>query len=179
MCTHRIIRYWGPTLDGKGRHASVPSMRTHSTRGTTPPRTRIPCACTALRKAARAVARVYESALAHAGLTATQFAVLRALERQGGTAPLSRLAEELVLERTSLYRALAPLTRARLVRLVPTSDRRSKAAALTRGGRARIAAALPYWKVAHGAFVEGFGRGRWGTTAGVLDEVVRVAREIA
>ena len=154
-------------------------MRTHSSRGAAPAPTPIPCACTALRKAARAVARVYEGALAHAGLTATQFAVLRALERHGGTAPLSRLADELVLERTSLYRALAPLQRTRLVRLVPSSDRRSKAAALTRAGRARIAAALPFWKVAHGAFVEGLGRGRWSTTAGVLDEVVRVAREIA
>lgn len=154
-------------------------MHTHGSRGTTPAPTPIPCACTALRKAARAVARVYESALAHAGLTATQFAVLRSLERQGGTAPLSRLARELVLERTSLYRALAPLQRARLVRFVPASDRRSKAVALTRAGRGRIAAALPYWKVAHGAFVEGFGRGRWGRTAGVLNDVVRVAREIA
>lgn len=138
----------------------------------------LPCACTALRKAARAVARVYESALARAGLTATQFAVLRALERQGGTAPLSRLAEELVLERTSLYRALSPLARARLVRFAGTADRRSKAVALTRTGRARIAAALPHWKVAHSAFVKEFGPARWSATAIVLDDAVRVAQEL-
>jgi len=138
----------------------------------------LPCACTALRKASRAVARVYEHALAQADLTATQFAVLRALERHGGAAPLSRLADELVLERTSLYRALTPLGRAQLVRFAGTADRRAKAVALTRTGRARIAAALPYWKAAHGAFVERFGRARWGATAAVLDEAVRVAQEI-
>jgi DNA-binding MarR family transcriptional regulator len=140
--------------------------------------TAVPCACTALRKAARAVARVYEAALARAGLTITQFAVLRALQRHGGAAPLSRLAEEMVLERTSLYRTLTPLRRAQLVRFVGTADRRSKAVALTRAGRTRIAEALPHWETAHGAFVDGFGRGRWGETAAVLEEVIRVAQRV-
>ena len=73
------------------------------------------------------MARVYEGALAKAGLTSTQFAVLRALERKGGTLPLTHLAEELVLERTSLYRAIAPLERDALVKVTATKDRRAHA----------------------------------------------------
>ena len=67
-----------------------------------------PCACTTLRKAARAVGRVYDEALAGKGMTTAQFAILRHVWR-GGSVPLSRLADSLVMDRTSLYRALAPV----------------------------------------------------------------------
>src|ERR1044072_3398166 len=65
------------------------------------------CACTTLRKPAPAVARVYDDALAEAGMTTAQFAILRHIAREQPV-PLSRLADSLVMDRTSLYRALAP-----------------------------------------------------------------------
>jgi hypothetical protein len=56
----------------------------------------LPCACTTLRKAARAVSRIYDEAVAAAGMNVTQLAILRAIGRAGdGGAPLSRLAESL------------------------------------------------------------------------------------
>lgn len=124
------------------------------------------------------MARVYEGALAKAGLTSTQFAVLRALERQGGALPLSRLAEELVLERTSLYRAIAPLERDALVKVTGTEDRRAKALHLTPSGRRRIAAALPHWTKAHAAFVGGYGKGKWVVAAEALDAAIAVAQRM-
>jgi len=68
------------------------------------------CACTALKKASRAVSRCYDEALAGTQLTTAQFALIRNLARNGEM-PLSRLAEAMVMDRTSLYRALEPLTR--------------------------------------------------------------------
>lgn len=124
------------------------------------------------------MARVYEGALAKAGLTSTQFAVLRALERQGGTLPLTRLAEELVFERTSLYRAIAPLERDGLVKVAGTADRRAKALRLTAQGRRRIAAALPHWTKAHAAFVGGYGKGKWVIAAEALTEAITVAQRM-
>ncbi len=130
------------------------------------------CACTMLKKASRAMTRFYEEAMAPAGVTATQFAILRALERNGPT-PLSRLAEELVMDRTSLYRALSPLLRdALLVTKASSVDRRVKEAALSRAGHRRIARALPYWRSAQDDFLADFGTRDWSGTAGSLAKLV-------
>jgi hypothetical protein len=76
----------------------------------------LPCACTTLRKAARAISRIYDEALAGAGINVTQLAILRAIGRAGDDgAPLSRLAENLVMDNTSLYRGLGPLIRSRWI----------------------------------------------------------------
>jgi DNA-binding MarR family transcriptional regulator len=128
----------------------------------------LPCACTTLRKASRAVARLYEGHLAEAGLSATQFAILRALERRG-TSNLRPLADELVMERTSLYRAIAPLERSGLVVTeADTGDARARRATLTAAGHERIAVALPHWEAAQRTFIEGFGTGDYG---GFIEEL--------
>ena len=80
-----------------------------------------PCTCTTIRKAARAVTRFYDEALGRAGLTATQFAVMRAVER-AGTVTMSRVADALVMDRTSLYRTVAPLMREGLLRCTSAED---------------------------------------------------------
>jgi DNA-binding MarR family transcriptional regulator len=109
----------------------------------------------------RAVSRHYEACLAPSGLTATQFSILRSLRRDGPAA-LSRLAEALVMERTSLYRALAPLERDGLVALrADPGDVRIRLADLTRKGKARIDAALPHWERAQGAFLDAVGNAEW------------------
>jgi DNA-binding MarR family transcriptional regulator len=130
------------------------------------------CAVTLLRKASRAVARRYETELARAGVTATQMAILRALERDGPLI-LSRLAEELVLERTSLYRALRPLILRKLV-AVGALDRRSKQVALREGGRRKIREALPHWRRAQDRFIQDLGEREWPELAGKLDALLSV-----
>lgn len=136
------------------------------------------CACSTLRKATRSVARIYDSRLGRAGLTTTQFSILRALERHGRPVALSRLAEELVMERTSLYRALDPLRRARLVGFSAAGDKRAKEVGLTRAGEKKIAAALPHWREAQEAFLAQFGRSAWSTLAGELGAIVEATQAI-
>ena len=130
------------------------------------------CAAGTLRRASRSVARLYDSRLARAGLTNTQFSILRALERHAQPVALSNLAQELVFERTSLYRALEPLRREELITIAAGSAGRAKEAALTRRGRARIATALPLWQEAQDAFLEQFGRSAWSTLDTNLAEIV-------
>jgi DNA-binding MarR family transcriptional regulator len=151
-------------------------MHTHQMTSSTPlPPADLPCACTTLRKASRAVARLYEGHLAEAGLSATQFAILRALERRG-TSNLRPLADELVMERTSLYRAITPLERSGLVATeAAAGDARARRATLTDNGRERIAAALPHWEAAQRAFIEGFGAGDYG---GFIDELRRAIAQV-
>jgi hypothetical protein len=61
------------------------------------------CVCTTMRRATRALTRAYDEALAPFGITVQQFAILRDIQRAPS---LPRLAEGLVMDRTSLYRAL-------------------------------------------------------------------------
>jgi DNA-binding MarR family transcriptional regulator len=137
------------------------------------------CAAGTLRRATRSVARLYDGRLGHAGLTNTQFSILRALERHEQPVALSQLAQELVFERTSLYRALEPLRREGLITIGARSTGRAKETALTRRGHARIAKALPYWQEAQDAFLEQFGRSAWTTLAANLAEIVDAARAIS
>jgi DNA-binding MarR family transcriptional regulator len=144
---------------------------------TPPASSNLPCACSGLRKAARSVSRIYEILLGTAGMTATQFAILRMLQRSGPL-PLSRLAEALVLERTSLYRTLQPLRDDGLVEFRDGPDRRIKVGALTKSGRQAIRRALPQWETAQQGFVQRFGRRRWAALSKELEAVLETMQEM-
>lgn len=135
------------------------------------------CAAGTLRRATRSVARLYDTHLAHAGLTTTQFSLLVALERRAAPTPLTELAAEQVFERTSLYRALAPLEREELVALTAGAGR-SKQVQLTAKGVRRVAEARPHWQSAQDAFLAEFGKSAWGGLAKQLAAIVDVARDI-
>ena len=134
------------------------------------------CAAGTLRRATRSVSRLYDSRLAQAGLTTTQFSILQSLKRYGQPMPLTQLAEEQVFERTSLYRALNPLSRDGLVKLSGEHGRRAKAVALTARGHLRIARALPHWQAAQDEFLAHFGQSAWSTLSAQLVAIVDVAR---
>lgn len=107
-----------------------------------------PCACSTLRRAARAVTAAYDRAIAPSGLRITQFSVLRRLMRLG---PLSvtRLAAETALDRSTMGRNLAPLERRGLVRIeTGGTDQRERIVHVTEAGRASVEAATPYWRAA-------------------------------
>jgi DNA-binding MarR family transcriptional regulator len=107
-----------------------------------------PCACATLRRAARAVTAAYDAALAPSGLRITQFGILRKLARLGPL-PVTRLAAEAALDRSTMGRNLNPLERRGLVRIeVGNVDQRERVAYLTAAGEAAIEAALPYWRKA-------------------------------
>lgn len=129
-----------------------------------------PCVCTALRKASRAVSRFYDEALAPTGLTTPQFAVLRQVAGMGDP-PLSRLAEALVMDRTTLYRTLQPLVRDALLSITPGPGR-AKSVHLTDEGRRRMQAATPPWEAAQAAFLHRFGAAAW---AGMVQDLKRAA----
>ena len=86
--------------------------------------------------------------LAPSGLRITQFSILRKLARFGPL-PVTRLAAEAALDRSTMGRNLNPLERRGLVRIeVGNVDQREHVAHLTAAGEAAIEAALPYWRKA-------------------------------
>ncbi|HXT14179.1 MAG TPA: MarR family winged helix-turn-helix transcriptional regulator [Gemmatimonadaceae bacterium] len=133
------------------------------------------CAAGTLRRATRSISRVYDARLAPAGLTATQFSLLSAVQRRRGPVRLTELADELVFERTSLYRNLTPLAREGLITL-SNAGGRARQVALSAKGVRRIAQALPLWTAAQEDFLERFGRGPWNELAEQLVEIVDIAR---
>ena len=74
----------------------------------------------------------------------TQLAVLRAIERHSGES-LSRVAEDLVMDRSTLYRALAVLEKCGWVELGQGGDARSRCASVTDEGHKALARAHPAW----------------------------------
>lgn len=106
------------------------------------------CACTALRKASRAVTQHFEASFRGTGLRATQFTVLSTLA-QTGPMPISRLAAFLGMERTTLTRNLAPLERRGLVKIATEdTDARIRRASITTAGEDAARHSLPAWRKA-------------------------------
>jgi DNA-binding MarR family transcriptional regulator len=133
------------------------------------------CTCANLRKATRVVTQVYDQALAPVGLRATQFTLLATLA-QTGDAAVTRLAEALVMDRTTLTRNLKPLIARGLIRVGQERDQRVRQIHLTDDGMKLFDRARPAWEEAQARLVEGLGATRW---AGLLDDLsltVGVAR---
>ena len=105
------------------------------------------CHCIQLRRAASRVTERYDVALAPAGLTVGQYSLLAHLERLEPVS-VSRLAEELELERTTLVRTLKPVLARQLVADAAEPGRRSRALTLTGEGRNLLEQARPLWRAA-------------------------------
>ena len=103
-------------------------------------RTAATCACSNLRKAARSITQLYEEALRPLGIRATQFPILMATHGLRAVS-VTDLADNLVIDRTTLTRNLAALERQGLVRIAPGEDRRTRLAELTAAGHAVLARA--------------------------------------
>jgi DNA-binding MarR family transcriptional regulator len=125
------------------------------------------CACTRVRTAARMMTRVYDEALRPAGLTASQLAILAAVDVVDA-ASIAALSKQLTMDRTTLSRNLKPLTEAKLVRLGAEGWKRSKTIELTREGRAQLALATSLWEKAQAAFLRRFGKAQWKRVEGDL-----------
>ena len=116
------------------------------------------CSCFAARRAARTITQHYERHLKGSGLRVTQFTLLAMLAMAGPQA-LTRLAEQMAVERTTLTRNLRPLLARGLVTESGAGDRRVRLLAITKRGTAAAVAALPRWREAQRSIARGLGTG--------------------
>jgi DNA-binding MarR family transcriptional regulator len=118
------------------------------------------CNCFAIRQAARYVSQLYERHVSRAGITAAQFTILVAIGRKPGVT-MAELADAMVMDRTTLVRALKPLQRdGRVASTQPDSGARAVALHLTDTGRKTRTEAAAYWREAQKEFEEKFGHER-------------------
>ena len=119
----------------------------------------VSCADANLRRATRAVTRLYDQVLAPSGLLATQFTLLVACA-VAGPAPISTLADALAMDRTTLARNLKLVERRGLVKVIPGEDRRERIVTLNDIGYSTLSKALPLWQEAQTQIIESFGQNR-------------------
>lgn len=118
------------------------------------------CNCLALRQAARHITVLYDRHLAQAGLSTSQFSILAAIHAAPGIG-MQELSEQLVMDRTSLVRAIKPLTRDGWVQQLPAADHSRKLVfSLSADGAAKYGEAHEHWTRAQAEFEAGVGRER-------------------
>ncbi|SNR65939.1 DNA-binding transcriptional regulator, MarR family [Puniceibacterium sediminis] len=109
------------------------------------------CLCLHVQRAARVLARRFDTAFRPLGITNGQFSLLMSLNRPDGPR-ISDLVPLLGMDRTTLTAALKPLERRGLILSLPdSSDARVRRLALTDTGRDLLRAALPIWRSEHDA----------------------------
>jgi DNA-binding MarR family transcriptional regulator len=115
------------------------------------------CVANNLQKVARAIIQAYEKALKPSGITISQFSTLGTLN-SAGPLPISKLAEVMDLDRTTLARNLKLLTRSDLVSIDPDPhDQRAKIVSITEKGLQTLQEAAPLWVGVQQHFVRGLG----------------------
>jgi len=109
------------------------------------------CLCLHVQRAARALARRFDTALRPLGLTNGQFSLMMSLNRPEAAA-IGAVASLLAMDRTTLTAALKPLQRRGLIKITRDQvDHRARRLALTPQGRKLLARAVPVWISTHAA----------------------------
>jgi DNA-binding MarR family transcriptional regulator len=112
------------------------------------------CLCLHVQRAARLLARRFDTALKPVGLTNGQFSLLMSLNRPNmpgvPKATVGSVSDLLGMDRTTLTAAARVLfTRGLLLLESEEGDRRSKVLRLTQEGRKVLASAVPIWTREH------------------------------
>jgi DNA-binding MarR family transcriptional regulator len=117
-----------------------------------------PCLCSELRRATRAVTRLYDDALRPAGLRVTQYSLLRQLARRGELR-MCDLSAAVIVEETALNRSVHALHDRGWIAIRTGADRRERLLSITAAGRALLADAEPLWSAAQQRMTDDLGSG--------------------
>lgn len=129
------------------------------------------CTCFNLRKATRIVTQIYDDAMRPTGLRATQFALLVHASAMGPV-PLTRLAEALATDRTTLARNLELPVKEGLLKIEDGKDRRIRIVNITDSGLKKLAEAYPIWKRTQERIKNMMGIDDWVSMISNLNELV-------
>jgi DNA-binding MarR family transcriptional regulator len=128
-----------------------------------------------LRKATRAVSQLYDEMLRPAGIRGTQYSLLVAV-RMSGPVTVTQLAENAVMDRTTLTRNLEVLEKQGLINAVSGEDRRTRIVTITEDGRAVLLKAYPLWEQAQSRIREAMSEDRLQTLMKSLSELVEASQ---
>jgi len=114
------------------------------------------CNCVNIRRASQSVTEIYDGYLSESGLKIGQFSMLRHISRLEPV-NVSRLAEKMRLDRTTLVRGLKILENEGYVADTSDAGTRSRSLKLTAKGQEVLAKAEPMWQEAQKYLEENLG----------------------
>lgn len=136
----------------------------------------LPCTCLRLRRIARQITSVYDSALEPHGVSIVTYAVLSALHRDAPMT-LSALADCVGTDRTTLSRTVERMRLADLVKACPGDDRRERRLSLTPHGTDTFRLARQSWRETATLLEERYGGERLAALHALLADLEAVAQD--
>jgi DNA-binding MarR family transcriptional regulator len=134
----------------------------------------LPCACQNLRRATRAVTRIYDQELGKVGIEVTQFGLLTALDLTGETNQ-KRLSAGFAMDSTTLTRTLRLMLKQGWIRTRRGEDKRERLFSLTRAGRRHLATAQPLWEAAQQRLRKHLGDAGWTNMKQAVSQITETA----
>ena len=134
--------------------------------------------CTAfnLKKATRIVQNLFDEAFKPIGLEGTQYTVLGHVFVYGPIS-MTKLADLMHVDRTTLARNLSPLEKRGFVEINQGSDRRAKFVNITKKGKEVLSEALPLWKETQNEIKTALGLDNWSSMISNLTGLVEGLEE--
>lgn len=129
------------------------------------------CTCFNLRKATRVVTQFFDDRMRPFDLRGTQFALLAHTYAMGPVA-MTKLAEMMVTDRTTLARNLDPLVKSGLINVEHGDDRRKRIISITAEGRKRMTEAYPVWKETQEEVQKMMGHDHWSSMMSEVSNLV-------
>lgn len=131
------------------------------------------CAYTSLRKASRVATSIFDQATESLGLKSTQLSILVSAALHGPTT-IRNLAEETVMDPSSLSRALPRLEEMGLIEKAVGASRRSRTITVTEAGLAKIKEAVPVWQAVQAQMLEAVGPDEHKVLLGLLRRAITI-----
>src|SRR5215211_4848802 len=129
------------------------------------------CLCLRVQRASRAIGRQFDEAFRAVGLNNWQFSLLMSLNRPSPLT-VTRLAEELGMDRTTTTKNLKPLERRGLLEVrQDEKDARVRRIVLTASGHGVLTEALQYWQAANDAVTANLDGGTLACLHSALDTI--------
>jgi len=135
------------------------------------------CMAFNLKKTTRSVQNLFDNAFKSVGLEGTQYTVL-AHVYISGPITLTKLADLMSLDRTTLGRNLKPLEKKGFISIKPGNDRRAKLIAISNHGKRVLSEAYPIWKEIHLRIKRMLGDKDFTSTIKSLRDLTYKSREI-
>ncbi len=124
-----------------------------------------------LKRATRIIQNRFDQVFRPVGLEGTQYTVLAHIFVHGPIS-LSKVADLMHVDRTTLARNLAPLERKGLIKIQSGTDRRAKIINITDKGMEVLAKALPLWKKTQEEIKNTLGIDNWSSMISNLENLV-------
>ena len=131
------------------------------------------CGSFNFRRTARAVTRLYDTAMQESGIRSTQFAILVGIAKSQPVA-IGTLGETLVIDPTTLTRSLRLLKKEGLISVSERAKMRQRFVSMTPQGEKVLARSLPAWRKVHQRFVETLGSQHWIELRNELEKIAHV-----